>query len=113
MKQNLVDDLAYREAMTVAEANRVMDRHLEELVVCVEKLQKQELFSSEKPSLKEQQYLKSLLAKHIASLDFHSARESRRGHPWKWNTPVMNEFLAFGELVRKETLKAVLGEEKR
>jgi predicted NAD/FAD-dependent oxidoreductase len=54
-------------------------------------------------------YLRSLLHEHIVNLDFHSARESEKGAIWKWNTPVMNEFLAFGKLVRKQTLKEVLG----
>lgn len=41
--------------------------------------------------------IEKLLYEHIKNLDYHSARESKKGDVWKWNAPAMNEFIAFGE----------------
>lgn len=49
-----------------------------------------------------------LLTEHIEKLDSHSARESNKGEHWKWNTPVKNEFIAFGECARKDIAKRIL-----
>ncbi len=43
--------------------------------------------------------IQKLLFEHIKDLDWHSARESKE--PFKWNTPRMNEMIAFGEYVLK------------
>lgn len=40
--------------------------------------------------------MKKLLAEHIKRFDSHSARESKKGEVFKWNTPITNEFIAFG-----------------
>lgn len=42
--------------------------------------------------------VKNLLVSHIKDLDYHSSRESDKKQILKWNTPVMNEFIAFGKL---------------
>lgn len=48
---------------------------------------------------------KTLLYNHIKNLDYHSARESK--NPFKWNTPVMNEFIAFGRILLEDAQQEI------
>jgi len=43
--------------------------------------------------------IKEMLVHHIKDLNYHSARKSEKGKVLKWNTPIMNEFVAFGAYV--------------
>lgn len=45
-----------------------------------------------------QDEIKQWLYEHLIDLDFHSVRESNKCERWKWNTPIMNEFIAFGKI---------------
>ena len=47
------------------------------------------------------QNIKKLLHEHIKYLDYHSAKENTFAGAFKWNTPVMNEFIAFGKYLLK------------
>lgn len=45
--------------------------------------------------------IKKWLWEHIKDLDYHSARKT--GKLFRWNTPIMNEFVAFGLYVFKHS----------
>jgi len=47
------------------------------------------------------QNIKKLLHEHIKYLDYHSAKENTFAGVFKWNTPIMNEFIAFGKYLLK------------
>lgn len=45
--------------------------------------------------------IESILFKHVLKLKFHSSRDND-GKFFTWNTPIKNEFVAFGKLIYKK-----------
>ena len=55
--------------------------------------------------------MKRSLYEHIEYLDWHSAREGDKAIPFKWNTPIANEFIDFGVFIKKKMFENMLDPE--